>query len=49
MLVTHSYDFPPTPLHTKKFTYKMLVTKNDEVATLATDANSMLDVILANI
>jgi len=36
------------PLPTKEFTYKMLGTKNDEVATLATDANSMLDVILAN-
>jgi hypothetical protein len=36
-------------LPTKEFTYQMLVTKNDEVATLAIDANSMLDVILANI
>ncbi len=47
MLVTHCYN--PPPLLTKEFTYKMLATKNDEVATLATDANTMLDVILANI
>ncbi len=46
MLVTHCDD---SPLPTKEFTYKMLVTKNDEVATLATDTNSMLDLILANI
>jgi hypothetical protein len=47
MLVTDCYDSPPP--QKREFTDKMLGTKNDEVATLATDANSMLDVILANI